>query len=564
MNTRQAEETLLRSIKARCPIIGVETGETRRFLESLVSIIDEEDERNKRQAKATERRELFTFSVTGGLRQMATYSGEFRIPSDPNDLSKSAPAALVYQEKELMPPGADPERTCYEVTQVILENDVPTEDQRFGPRRVYVMKDVHAFFSDPMFVRGLRDLAEVLINRHQTIILVSPDLSQLPPVLRNDVKVMSWPLPGPDELANQIDAFCANLDPDTVDLNGQQEMLVEALRGLTAVQADQVLADATIEHGVLDERAVKSVIAAKAEIIKGSGALEFYPPETSLSDVGGMDNLKSWLAEAGQSNTPEARAFGVQRVRGALVLGVPGCGKSLTAKALSQMWGVPLLQLNVGALFGQYVGQSESQARQALRLASAISPCILWIDEIEKGLSSQGGELDGGTSMRVLGTILTWMEEKASGVFIFATANDISGLRPELVRRFTELFFVDLPSPSERRTIFRIHIRKSGRNPDDYNLDSVVDFSEQFTGQEIEETVQGALRKAFQAGADLSETFLEQTAQETVPLVTTMRSQIDAMRRWATRARPASSNQQAARGRVVAEGAGTRSGAVEM
>lgn len=562
MNTEQAKAKLHRLIRARCPIIGVETSETRRFTEATVDIIDLDEQINRRNGKNV-RKQLFTFSVTRGLNRIATHTGEFDVPLDDSENPRMGPA-IIFQEINLVPALSDPNVSAYEITQTILENDAPTEDLPHGPQRLYILKDIHPYFDDPMVVRGLRDLAEALIKRHQTVILVSPDLSSLPPVLHKDVKVLAWPLPGDDELQEQIDSFCTNLQPDQNRLNGNKANLVEALRGLTMIEADQVLAEAVIENGVLDERATGFVISAKAEIIKQSGALEFYPPDVELGDVGGLENLQRWLRMAGSTNSLEARKFGIKPARGVLVVGVPGCGKSLIAKAMSKLWGVPLLRLDVGALFGGLVGQSEGQTRNALRIASAIGKSILWIDEIEKGLSSQGGELDGGTAKRVLGTILTWMEEHGTGCFIFATANDIAQLRPELVRRFTEVFFVDLPAPSERRAILQIHLRKTGRDPKAFELDSVVDLTENFTGAEIEETVQGALWSAFSAGSDVTMEHLERAAQQTVPLVTTMAEQIKAMRAWASRARPASDHQSTGRTLVRDTGAGTRSGALEL
>jgi len=551
VNTKEAKEKLLSLIKARCPIIGIETAETRRFLKGLADIIETDDLRNpNRQRKA-----LHTFSITRGLCRFATKTGEFEIePGVP---------AMIYQERQDVPPGVDPAEDCFAITQAILEQDAPSQDGEGNEPKIYVMKDVHAFFEHPLFIRGLRDLAEELIHRQQTIILVSPDLSALPDVLRKDVKLLAWPLPGQDEIEEQIDLFSGQLVDAgrEVDLDqDQKSRLVDALRGLTLNEGDQCLAEAVIAHGVLDERAVEFVTGAKAEITKASGALEYIQAD---GQVGGLDLLRQWLVQAGRTRTAEARHFGISPARGVLVVGVPGCGKSLTAKRIAQEWQVPLTRLDVGALFGSLVGESEARVREALRIVTAISPAILWIDEIEKLLGSSGGEQDGGTSKRVLATILTWMEEnRDSGVFIYATANDISDLRPELVRRFSETFFVDLPTPSERRAILSIHIAKSGRDAGNYDLTGVVDTTERFTGAECEETVQGGLWKAFQEGEDLTAKHMEVAAREMVPLVTTMKEGIDEMRQWAARARPASLNQPS--GRTVQQTGSGRAGAIEI
>ncbi len=548
MNTAEAKTKLDTLIRARCPIIGIETAETRRFVEGLVDVIDGQHKRSGA------RKELFTFSVSRGLYQMATYTGEFD------------GKGCIYDETLVLEPGPDPAFSAYELTQTILDNDAP-KDGEPEKARIYVLKDVHAYFEDALFVRGLRDLAEALIKRKQTVIMVSPDLGTLPDVLHKDVKLITWPLPGVDELAEQVEAFAANLGATQVDLNGRRDELVQALRGLTTTEADQVLAQCVIAHGVLDERAIDLTITAKADIIRQSGALEFYPPETGLGEVGGLDNFKDWLMKAGQTNTPRAKEFGIKPARGVLVVGVPGCGKSLTAKAMSQMWGRPVLKQDWGAMYGPLVGQSESQTRNAFRVAGALGNCILWWDEIEKAAGSQGGERDGGTSQRVLGTALTWMEEEAAkhGVFIYATANDITSLRPEFIRRFTEVFFVDLPSAEERRDIFNIHLRKAKQDPTRFNLDAVIKATENFTGAEIEETVQGALWTAFAEQRDLTDTDLETAATETVPLITTMKEQIEGMRRWATRARPASKHQGTGRKLSVTQGSGgSRAASLEI
>jgi len=238
--------------------------------------------------------------------------------------------------------------------------------------------------------------------------------------------------------------------------------------------------------------------------------------------------------------------------RGVLIVGVPGCGKSLTAKAVAGGTR-PLLRLDVGALFGSLVGQSEAAARNALKTAEAVAPAVLWLDEIEKALGSSGGDMDGGTSQRVLGTILTWLEETEADVFVVATANDIASLRPELIRRFDEVFFVDLPQPEERRQIVAIHLAKRGRDPEGFDLAAVVEATTDFTGAELEKVVQAALRRGFaDGGREITTQDLVAAASETVPLSTTMDEGIAHMRQWANRARPASSKQESGHQTAVA------------
>jgi SpoVK/Ycf46/Vps4 family AAA+-type ATPase len=346
-------------------------------------------------------------------------------------------------------------------------------------------------------------------------------------------------------LGQTVQQFIDNL-PDGIDceLNGGREKVVRALQGLTAVEADAVLAQAVIALRHLDTDAIPFILEQKAEIIRSSGALEYYPEQASYDDIGGLDLLKAWCAESEIAFSDAAQEFGVEPDKGVLIVGVPGCGKSLTAKAVAG-GSRPLLRLDVGALFGSLVGQSEAQTRNALKVAEAVAPCVLWIDEIEKALGGGGGELDGGTSVRVLGTILTWMEETKAPVFVVATANDIAALRPELIRRFSEVFFVDLPQFEERREILNIHLRKRGRPSKKFNTSQVADATRDFTGSELEKVIQGALRRAFANGAKkVTPDDLLAVAGEMVPLSTTMKESIEQMREWAMRARPASSRQE--------------------
>jgi len=521
MNSKQTQAKLYRMIRARQPVIAVQSYETARVLDSIIGIIDADAERTG------DRKELFVWSVTQGLRRMGTKAGELY----DMDAPKNPPALRAEDEAEALP-------------MLIVEEFGDAEDEP-ALNCIFVIKDMHPFLGNPLVARGIRDLAEVLTGRRQTVIMVSPSFS-LPGDLRKDVAMIDWPLPDAEELDAHIDDFLFRVQRESA-LNGDKASLVQALQGLSKQEADAVLASAVIEHGELDARAIKFCLEQKAGIIRESGALEYYPADVSKGDVGGLDMLKQWLDSAGLSNSPQAREFGIEPARGTLVVGVPGCGKSLTAKMVSAMWNQPLLRLDVGALFGSLVGESEEQARNALKIASAVAPCILWIDEIEKALGSGGGESDGGTSKRVLGTILTWMEEQGNGVFIFATANDITSLRPELVRRFSEVFFVDLPGEAEREEIISIHLMKVNRKPDDFDLSAVVKATNDFTGAELEKVVQSALWVAFKEGHEVNTDDLLQAAGDTVPLSVTMADGIKAMRTWSTKAKPASSKQETGR-----------------
>lgn len=510
MQEHPATAKIARLIRARYPIVAVQSHEENRVGEHILAIA-------QAQSKT-----LYTWTVSQGIQQ-------------------------VHPEPEAQMDGGatmDPVAAL----QYVLGNGTPTDEEPNGPAAIYLFKDMHPFVSgeraDHVVIRALRDVAAALIKRHQTVILLSPQI-QISGDLEKDVVVVDFPLPTPVELAEQVENFIANL-PERVDcrLNGGSRDVIRALQGLTAVEADAVLAQAVIALGHLDIDAIPFILEAKAEIIRQSGALEYYPEQTTYSDIGGLDLLKAWCRESEIAFTDEAQAYGVEPDRGMLIVGVPGCGKSLTAKAVAGGTR-PLLRLDVGALFGSLVGQSEAQTRSALKIAEAVAPCILWIDEIEKALGSSGGEMDGGTSVRVLGTILTWMEETKAPVFIVATANDIDSLRPELIRRFSEVFFVDLPNSDERAEILAIHLNKRKRNPENFDLGRVVKATQTFTGSELEKIVQGALRRAFANGKqEITDDDLVTVAEAMVPLATTMSAGIAQMREWATRARPASSRQQ--------------------
>jgi SpoVK/Ycf46/Vps4 family AAA+-type ATPase len=280
--------------------------------------------------------------------------------------------------------------------------------------------------------------------------------------------------------------------------------------------------------------------------VRKSGVLEYYDASETMQDVGGLDLLKDWLRKRRAAFSQEARAFGLPAPKGVLLLGVQGTGKSLSAKAIANLWNLPMLRLDVGRVFGSLVGASEANMRAAIRTAEAVAPCILWIDELEKGFAGvQGsGVSDSGTTARVFATFLTWMQDKRAPVFVVATANDVSQLPPELLRkgRFDEIFFIDLPTAAEREQIFAIHLRKRGRDPQHYDLKRLAAATEGFSGAEIEQVVVAGLFTAFDAGRELTTDDMLEEVRHTVPLAVMMREEIEELRTWAQlRTRPASS-----------------------
>jgi SpoVK/Ycf46/Vps4 family AAA+-type ATPase len=326
--------------------------------------------------------------------------------------------------------------------------------------------------------------------------------------------------------------------------------LLESAKGLTAMEAELAFAKAAAEKGQLTENEIDIINAEKRQIIRKSGILEFFQPSESMAKVGGLDELKEWFEQRGDAFSDEATEFGLEPPKGVLLLGIPGCGKSLTAKASAALWRFPLLRFDLGKVFGGIVGESERNIREALRVAEAVAPCILWIDEIEKGLSGSqsSGQTDGGVSARVFGTFLTWMQEKTAPVFVLATSNNIEQLPPEMLRkgRFDEIFFCDLPSSSVREDIFDIHL--STHNSDiigEFNLAELAKAAPMFSGAEIEQVVKDGMFTAFNDdGRRLTQSDVITAIQATYPLAKTMRESISKMREWASaRARMASSGE---------------------
>ncbi len=409
-------------------------------------------------------------------------------------------------------------------------------------RAVWVLRDFEPYFEQPLIVRRLRDLAFALKRSYSTLIFLSPLLA-IPPALDKDIVVVDYDLPSPRELAEILDEMLLALpEPTRPELDElSRERVIQAARGLTADEAANAFAKSLVaSDGARIEVAV--VLAEKKQIIRKSRALEFTEAPSSFESIGGLDRLKGWLKTRGGAFSEKARDYGLPSPRGVLLLGVPGCGKSLTAKAIGQAWNLPLLRFDVGSVFGKYVGESEANLRRALASAEAVAPCVLWIDELEKAFSSTRAE-DGGTTMRILGGFLSWLQDKKSDVFVVATANSVELLPPELLRRgrLDEIFFVDLPGPHERAEIFRIHLAKRQREPSNFDLQVLAAHTEGFSGAEIEQVVLSALYEAFEAGRDIQTGDIEAAASHMVPLSRTMDEDIARLRDWAsTRARPAS------------------------
>lgn len=413
---------------------------------------------------------------------------------------------------------------------------------------LFVLKDYHAFISDVTVTRRLRDLTSALKTSYKTLVILAPVL-KLPSELEKEIAVVDYGLPDHDDLDVILEKVMQAIkDNPQIDSNLgelERDQVLKAAQGLTANEAENVFAKSLIEKHKFD---VDVILGEKEQIIRKSGILEYYPFSEELKDVGGLDLLKDWMEKRTVAFTEKARDFGLPSPRGVLLLGVQGCGKSLSAKAIGSLWRLPLLRLDVGRIFGGIVGQSEENMRKAIRVAESVAPCILWVDELEKGFSGtqSSGQSDGGTTSRVFGTFLTWMQDKKAPAFVVATSNDVTSLPPELLRkgRFDEIFFIDLPAQEERMQIFKIHLKKRKRDPVNFDLDRLASVTPGFSGAEIEAVVVDALYDAFDDTKELTTESIVKAAAQTVPLSMTMRERIEDLREWATtRARDASSAQ---------------------
>jgi SpoVK/Ycf46/Vps4 family AAA+-type ATPase len=488
LNIKERIEILIR---ARYPLINIVSSEEKRVEDTLKKI---SHERGKR---------FFIWSVTKGLE------------------SDDGSCAADLREP-------------LKVLDHLLESDV---------NGLFLLKDFHPFLNDPVVIRKLRDIGRELKTTMKNVILLTPVL-KIPMDIEKEVTIIDFDLPDKKTMEKIIDEITASFkDKKSLWIEGvSKEKIIEAALGLTAEEAENVFAKSLVQTGHFD---ITVILSEKEQIIRKSGVLEYYRAREGMAEIGGLENLKEWLNKRSKAFTKEARDFGLPEPKGILMIGIPGCGKSLTAKAVSSLWQLPLLRLDVGKVFSSLVGSSEENLRKAIQTAESIAPSILWLDELEKGFSGMGssGMSDGGTSARVFGTFLTWLQEKTSPVFVVATSNNISQLPPELLRkgRFDEIFFIDLPNKEERKEIFRIHLAKRNRDPEKYDLDELSRLCRGYSGSEIEEVVVSALYDAFDKGVDIDQTILNNAVGAMIPLSQTMSEDIKNIRNWADlRARKAS------------------------
>jgi SpoVK/Ycf46/Vps4 family AAA+-type ATPase len=418
----------------------------------------------------------------------------------------------------------------------------------------FVLKDFHRHMDDPVVVRRLRDVGQKFSSNRRTVIITAPSIT-IPPELGSLVEFLELPLPDKQRLRQIIDETCVRIGKTrtlkrTLDSAGLDAM-ANNLRGLTEEEAERASSQAIVTRYGVTPETVTDVLEAKKEMLRHSGMLEFIaPPENGavedLVGVGGLDNLKRWLAQRRGTWEDSAREFGLEPPRGVIILGVQGCGKSMCARAIAGEWKLPLVKFDTAAVFDKYIGETEKRIQKVFRVAEGLAPCVFWIDELEKVFAGSGADsasVDAGVSSRILAAFLSWMQDRKAPVFVAATCNNVTVLPPELIRkgRFDELFFVDLPNQIERKQIFAIHLARRKRTPADFDLDRVAADARGYSGAEIDAAVQTALYAAFASKQTVNTQGLLDALKSTVPLSTTRSEEIQALRGWARlRAVPAS------------------------
>ena len=414
---------------------------------------------------------------------------------------------------------------------------------------VFVFKDFHPFLDgngNAEVIRLIRDAIAAFKGTKKAIILMSP-FQQIPIELEKEVVVLDFALPAMSDLEDVLDKQLNAIHGRPLE-SSVREKLVKAALGLTKDEAEKVYRKASVTANRLTGEEVDIVLSEKKQLVRRNGILEYMEDGDTLDSVGGLEELKKWLTQRSNAFTERARAYELPPPKGMLILGVPGCGKSLIAKTIAHSWGLPLLRLDMGRIYdGSTVGRSEANLRAALKMAESISPAILFIDELDKAFGGAGGsaDSDGGTSSRIFGSFLTWMQEKTSPVFVMATANRVERLPSEFLRkgRFDEIFFVDLPTAEERQDIFRIHLMKRRRAIDRFDLVQLANVCEGFSGAEIEQALVAAMYEAFAQDREFTQLDIIAACRATVPLSKTMNEQVTALRDWARqRARPAAAS----------------------
>lgn len=516
-------------IDSSTPIVVMETVEETRAVRLV------------REASSALRMAVFEWSVASGLVRCGA---EAPLPIDPKLLG------LMH---------GVPQNSGESGSPAIYHTQDPVQAlsnlEAISTEAVFILKDFHRHLEDPVVVRRLRDVGQKFSANRRTVIITAPTLS-VPPELASLVEYLELPLPDSARLHQLIDESMQRMGQTrtlrrTLDAAGLDHM-ANNLRGLTEEEAERAISQAIVTRYGLVQETATDVLEAKKSLLKHSGMLDFVDASENMSGIGGLENLKKWLAQRQGSWDDSARQFGLEPAKGVIILGVQGCGKSLCARAIAGEWHLPLVKFDTSAVFDKYIGETEKRIQQVFKVAEGLSPCVLWIDELEKVFAGSGPDsasVDAGVSSRILASFLSWMQDRKAPVFVAATCNNVTALPPELIRkgRFDELFFVDLPNQAERKQIFSIQLAKRKRNPADFDLEKISAAGDGFSGAEIDAAVQSGLYAAYSSKQPLTTQIFLDVIAHTVPLSVTRAEEIDAMRDWAKqRAVPASA--QSARG----------------
>jgi SpoVK/Ycf46/Vps4 family AAA+-type ATPase len=477
----------------------------------------------------------FEWSVASGLMRCGSTVGEIVTGGSDHSLATHGEDFIADNAKALY--------NSREPAQMLANLEGITIEAAF------ILKDLHRHMDDPVVVRRLRDVGQRFATNRKTIILTAPKI-EIPPELSGLVEYFELPLPDRTRLRQIIDETLVRISKThtlqrKLDSQGL-DAVAENLRGLTEEEAERAISQALMTRYAVSPEIATDVLEAKKALLKRSEMVEFVESSSTMTDVGGLENLKHWLQQRRGAWESSAREFGLEPPRGVIILGVQGCGKSLCARAIAGEWQLPLVKFDTSAVYDKYIGETEKRIRKVFSVAEGLAPCILWIDELEKVFAGSGPDsasADAGVSSRLLGAFLSWMQDRKAAVFVAATCNNVTALPPELIRkgRFDELFFVDLPNEAERRQIFSIQLARRKRNPAEFDLEKVIARSKGYSGAEIDAAVQGAMYAAYSGKQPLTTQLLLDTLAQTVPLSTTRAEEIAALREWArTRAVPAS------------------------
>ena len=534
----KALERLKLLIDSHTPIVVVETVEEHRAIQLM------------RHAAHDLGMPVFEWSVADGLQRL-------NAPQQPSFADyRSAPQVLSFSDPNLLPGTAALDPRDYTPTGPLLNTQQPANAlahiETLTVEAVFIFKDIHRHLEDLVVARRIRDVAAVFCRSRSTLVLMGPSV-KLPPELEKQVEYVDLPLPDTDRLRQIIEESYERLNQRKRLKRNVDEVALEGMagnmRGLTEDEAERAITQALVKRYLLSAELVPDLIQAKKDILRRSDMLEFVEPIADLDSVGGLDNLKSWFRQRRGAWDVAAREFGLEPPRGVIIMGVQGCGKSMACRALAGDWKLPLVKFDTAAVYDKFIGETEKRIKKVLLVAEQLAPVVLWIDELEKvfaGAGPDSASVDAGVSARVLGTFLTWMQDRRAAVCVAATSNNVESLPPELIRkgRFDEIFFVDLPNDVEREAILRLHLSRRKRNPAEFDLPRVVAATAGFSGAELEAALQASLYAAFAEKQALTTGHIVKVIETTVPLSETRAEDIRRLRNWARERAVAATSQQ--------------------